>query len=241
MSYTPFSDEQYNQSLNIHQKERNNIYPLIYGVRKENVSYDDDMPEYIKKIQDYEKARDVTFKVKYPLWEYPVNYSSQFRIREIDAQKFQDLTITLKNPDSNSPGELFKLQADVFPYGYQDQNGERLIELLVADCPKLRNGIINDTLQYEIRYNPRSHQPFVAIKFAELYKHHIVILHWKEPKGKRYFLHGGPRQVDPNVSFARGMERASQGYTAKGEHRDALTQDEKNIVSRNIPNWWNQD
>lgn len=200
MANTPFSDEQFEWSKNIHQKERDNIYPDVYGVRNEDISYDDDndkVPENIKKFQDYEEARDITFWVKYPNWAHPMKHSAQFRIRDVCFQRFQDLTITLTNPLSGLPGELFKLQVDVFPYGYYDPSVNRLIELLVADCPKMRNGIIKGTLPYTTGINPRTKQPFIAIRFIDLKKQGMVLLHWKEIDGVRTQLSNDPpsRQV----------------------------------------------
>jgi hypothetical protein len=49
----------------------------------------------------------------------------------------------------------------------------------------MRIGILNGTLPYTRGLNPRSNQPFVAVRFDDLKKQGMVLLHWREIEGKR--------------------------------------------------------
>ena len=187
MAYTPFSHEQFNYSNAIHEKNKDLIYPYVYGVSKEHISYGDGTSDKdIEQFQDFQEGRDCTFEVMHPGWKYCAKHTSQYRFRDAqDYQRYQDLTITLTNPKSGLPGELFKLLAELFVYGYHHKPTDRLVETLVADCPRMRNGILNGTLPYTIGgINTRSKQPFIAVQFDDLKKQGMVLLHWKVINGK---------------------------------------------------------
>lgn len=185
MPQTPFLSEQKDDSDRINQENRHLIYPYIFCTKE--VIYDwDDMTDEQREYLDRSHGVDYSFCAKFPIFSDYMRFLVQYRFRDKYFQQFQDLTITLHNNASDLPGELSKLTAQLFVYGYYTKSSHRLIELLVADCQRMRSGILNETLPYTIGYNPRSDQPFVAIKFNDLKIQNMVLLHWGEDEeGKR--------------------------------------------------------
>lgn len=226
MAQTPFLPEQKEDSDQINLDYSHLIYPYIFNI--EDVVYDwKNLTKEDKEYFDREWGVDYSFQVRFPGFIDLMRFLVQYRFRDAqEFQRFQDLTITLHNDASNLPGEFAKILAQFFVYGYYVKSTCHLIEVLVADCQRMRINILNGTLPYTTGRNPRTRQPFVAVKFADLYAHNLVLLHWKEVNRERQWLYGGPRQVNPNTSLNEGIARAKQGYTHKGQPRIALSIEE---------------
>lgn len=247
MARTKFSPKRLEISNTVHREYRDYIYPYIYlGVKKEDISYDDeeDISEEVRKYHDYQEARDCTLWIKHPNWQHDMKYTSQYRFREAERyQRNQDVSISISNNASGHPGELSKLLAALFVYGYYIEATLRLIEVVVVDCLRMRNGILDGTIKYEVKPNYWTKQTVIYVKFDELKKHGCILLHWKEINGTRQVLYRKyGRQVNPHVSPAEGMKRAEQSvYGTKGQpRRITLTAKEIEIISE-MPNGWEDD
>ena len=244
MAQTPFSSEQKRISDKVNHENRHLIYPYIDPLVK-HIRYDyDSIDDDIKKYLDSELGIDYSFWVSFPGFPDFMRFFAQYRYRDATQwQSCQDLTITLRNNASDLPGELSKLLAQLFVYGYYAKPTYRLVEVIVANCQKMRNGILTGTLPFKRsgEFNPRSKQPFIAVDFKNLYAQDMVLLHWRETHGKRTLLRRGClaglqpisrelRQVNPDVSPIEGLERAEQGYDRRGQPL-GLTQRERDILN----------
>jgi hypothetical protein len=185
---TPFLPDQKKDSDQINFRYKDLIYPPTYGLKGGDAIYDEDtIPEAIRKFLDTEQGIDFSFWLKFPNFKHPMKFTSQYRFRDAAKyQRHQDLTITLLNNASGKPGELSKLLALLFVYGYYDCLINRLVEVIVTDCQRMRNCILDGSLKPKdwIPENHRSDQPFLCFDFDELKRLDLVLLHWKDVNGK---------------------------------------------------------
>jgi hypothetical protein len=188
MGQTPFLPEQKVYSDQINDRYKDLIYPPAYGLKGIDAIYDEDaIPEEIRTYLDTEQGIDFSFWLKFPNFKHPMKFTSQYRYRDAtNYQRYQDLTITLLNNASGKPGELSKLLALLFVYGYYDYLVNRLVEVIVTDCQRMRNCILDGSLKPKewIPENTRSDQPFLCFDFDELKRLDLVLLHWREIDGK---------------------------------------------------------
>jgi hypothetical protein len=186
--WTPYSPDNRKFSDTTHDCYKNHIYPSALGLNKGDVIYDHNMiPKEVMEYLDYEQGVDFLFHAKFPDFEYPMLFSSQYRFRDADPfQLYQDICLTERNDESGESGELYKLLALLFVYGYVNRTTHRLVEAIVTDCQKMRNCIINGTLRPKDKkpINPRTNQPMLCYPFDELKRLGLVLLHWKDVNGK---------------------------------------------------------
>jgi hypothetical protein len=186
---TPFLDKQKNNSDTIWNKYKGLIIPPALGVQREDVKYPV-IANLFSKYLDKELGTDATCMVKYctlddcikqferELW---IKWLIQYRFRDVYKwQDSQDLTVTLFNLASGELGELSKLVANLFVYGYCDFETMRLLEVIVVNCNKLRDCILDRSLRpKKIPTNKRSNQPLLPFDFDDLKRLNLVLLHWK--------------------------------------------------------------
>jgi hypothetical protein len=181
MSQTPFDPKQKEGTDRIHREWRDTIYPAIFRLQKQDVTYDDEETE-VKKELDYQYGCDRVLWIKHPNMRAPMKYTAQERFRDEKFQRYQDLTVTEWNNITNKPSELYKLAAALFfTYGYYNHAVNRLIEVVVVNCPNMINCIINGSLKHtNDKPNYRSSQTFRTYKFDDLKRLDLVLLHWRE-------------------------------------------------------------
>jgi hypothetical protein len=167
----------------IHQNLRDMIYPAVYGLQKEDITYADDMPDDIAKYLDFNCGIDRTLHVRFPNMKAPIDFAVQERFRNVTYQQYQDITITEWTGD-NKPGELYKLsRVKLFTYGYYNQSENHLVEVIVLNCPKMLDFILSGKLKMKERIN-NGYRPFLCYDFSELHRCGLVLLHLREINGK---------------------------------------------------------
>lgn len=191
MVITPFDPQQKEFTDTVHQDYRDLIYPPLFGLSKEAVTYDELPPAFMKEA-DGCIALDTMVHTKFKGMREAMAWSVSFRIRnseQVDA--FQDLTITLSNDATGMPGEFSKIVTEFFTYGSYSFSLKRLVEVLVVSMPDLKRAIVHGKIQHVpyphnpriSGYNTRSEQPFLAYRFDDLKRLGLVRLHLKEVDG----------------------------------------------------------
>lgn len=196
MMPTPHSADNQKFSNQAHQTARSVIYPALF----KNLSNGDELEFENTTIQDGERgsvldgemATDRIVLIRSRLFatqpksyrhlEPPgrrIAFTVQERFREPEFLPHQDLTITVWNPNSNQPSELFKLMAQWFLYGYYDKNTNTHLHAVLVNINDMMMGIVNGYLPFKDGMNPRTKQPFIAIKFNDLRTHNIMRAEWR--------------------------------------------------------------
>lgn len=179
MSKTPFSKANSYFSNSAHLAARKLIYPEIFGVPFESLTFEDTLLELNERgrVLDGEMAIDRIVNVtNINNLRMPITFTVQERFRRPYAAEYQDITITEWNYASNQKSELYKLVANLFVYGYFD--GSDFIDFIAINVVDLLMKICAERINYTKEYNPRSEQDFLAFKFSDLYESECVV-YWK--------------------------------------------------------------
>lgn len=179
---TPYSIDNAKLSQQAHECALETIYPALFGVNRSRLTFDaqtllnDSMRG---QVLDGEMAVDRVARVKVPRLRRPLVFTIQERFRRPEWAHKRDITITEWNHLTNQPGELYKLEANLFVYGYFNQQTASFIEVVAIDVPKLFRAIINDTIPYGVKKNPRTRQTFLTITFDNLTAKGLIVYHHK--------------------------------------------------------------
>lgn len=179
---TPYSNDNGIFSNKAHQAARVQVYPMLFSLPFGNLRFEDTLLSMGEKEKQYdgEMAIDRIVKVKPELKDlHPIGFTIQERFRKPKYARYEDITITEWNPITNQQGELYKLQAQLFMYGYYDEYKNNFIDVVVFDVAKTLMGICNKTLAYRRNTNPRTHQPFLTIRFDALENSDCIVFRLK--------------------------------------------------------------
>lgn len=186
---TPYSSKNAAFSNKAHLLARKVLYPKIFKVPFERLSFEDTLLEYGKRgeVLDGKMAIDriVTVTAFSEALHHPISFTIQERFRRPDPYYIsqQDITFTEWNYQSNLPSELYKLTANIFLYGYFDKGSTdqsaHFVDAIAIDIPITLMGICNNELPFTIHPNKRTNQSFIAIKFLDLWKYGVV-LYWEK-------------------------------------------------------------
>lgn len=183
MTSTPFDPNNKEFTDTVHRDYRDFIYPPLFGLSKDAITYDEVPLELMEEADRY-LGLDCMVHTKFKGMLQAISHSVSFRMR--DAEKFQhwqDLTITEANEASGMVGELSKIVTELFTYGYFSFVLKRLVEVIVVDMPDLKMAYARGEIPYRRSYNPRTSQPFVCFLFDDLKRLSLVRLHLKEVDG----------------------------------------------------------
>lgn len=193
---TPYDPKNADFSNKAHLLARKVLYPKIFKVPLKNLLFEDTLLEHGKRgeVLDGEMAIDRIVKVTAfsENLRQPLTFTVQERFRKPQFTKWQDITFTEWNHQSNLPSELYKLTANIFLYGYFDDGSSGkspyFTDAIAIDVPITLMGICANELNYEFELNPRSNQSFITIKFSDLWRYGVV-LYWE--KKRNFFLERG--------------------------------------------------
>lgn len=167
MSKTDFSKENSSFSNNAHRAAQRIIYPSLFNVGMDRLHFIDTTIEtgskgdYLDGTLGIDRIVGVDANLRMPLL-----FSIQERFRKSKYDRYQSLTITEWNPESNTPSELYKIIAQYFVYGYYGSG--KFSSYIVADIAQLMRGIYTGELNYNRGSNPRSKQPYIELSFSAL-------------------------------------------------------------------------
>lgn len=183
MSPTPYSQSNADFSNKAHATARSSLYPQIFELPFENLEFEDTLVRNGSRgeVLDGEMAIDRIVRVK-PLvndFKSSIVFTVQERFRRKRFAQFEDLTITEWNPRTNLPSELYKLEANMFLYGYFDPPAGNFVDAIAVNLLTLLMKLCNGKIRYTRNVNPRSGQPFLCFKFSDLEEAGCVIFRLK--------------------------------------------------------------
>lgn len=166
---TPYSSKNAKFSNDAHAAAQSLIYPRVFGLPLQNLEFEDTLLNLNKRGEalDGQMAIDRIVKVTARAGlKQPLTFTVQERFRKPHFLKYQDITITEWNHNSNLPSELYKITANIFVYGYFD--GVKFLDYIAANVTSMLSGICNNTLAYTRKPNPKNNQTFIGVKFSAL-------------------------------------------------------------------------
>lgn len=176
VGYTPYSLKNQAFSNQAHLLAQDAIYPTALKVPKESLCFMD-LPEEQARDMDYNDAIDKHVGVAVCGLHAPLIFPSQERFRKKDHAPYRDATVTEWNHNSNKPGELYKIKADIFVYGYYDNATNAFLEAIVFSVFLLKLKLARGQIAYDTGLNTRSNQTYFGFEFDELKKHGVVLFH----------------------------------------------------------------
>lgn len=177
-----------------HLAAQKKIYPALLGVPFDQLEFEDTTDGPL----DYEMGIDRIVRIKTDPRQigYPITIQERFRNREWEQKR--DITITKMNNATGLPSELYKLQAGLFVYGYfYDDPGQNFGEVIAVNIPVLMMRIATGDIQWTTGENPRSEQPFIALRFNDLRKAKVVV--WHRAKNGQIIYPLATRPVDDRL------------------------------------------
>ena len=169
-SSTPYDKRRAEWSDRAHRAAQELIYPEVFGVPKERLQFEStllaDSPR--GEVLDGELGVDRIVHVSVGGLMKPIQFTVQERFRSPAYAKYQDLTVTEWNHASGLPSELYKITAELFLYGYYDDQARRFTDALLVNVADLKFGITRGTLRYERVFYEAKQQSFLTFKFSGL-------------------------------------------------------------------------
>lgn len=208
VGFTPYSLQNQAFSDKGHLCAQEAIYPLIFpNSQLEFIP----LPEEQARTLDADMGMDRRVLVKVHGLRESFQVMVQERFRDPKWASKQDITVTEWNNNSNQPGELYKIKAEMFLYAYYDETTNRFIEAIAFSVLNLKIKLAQKSIKYTVPSpNGRSNQTFLCFRFDDLEQQHIAVFR------KRW-----ERQVNPNASLSSGIERARNRPSYYGKQGNA--------------------
>jgi hypothetical protein len=175
ITHTPHSKANQRFTDAAHECAKAVVYPDMFGVERHQIDYTPlDGDEERARLLDTTVAVDRLFRVTVTHLRLPIPSTIQERFRRVEYAKFDDITITEWNNNTNLPSELYKIRADWFVYGYFDQERRHFLRVVAVPMPNLKRMLVRDELPHAKGQNPRTGQTFITIRMPDLYAHNLV-------------------------------------------------------------------
>ncbi len=201
IGYTPYSQRLQAFSNKGHLCAQTAIYPLIFPNSQLQFV---PLPEEQARTLDADMGTDRHMLVKVQTLREAFSVLVQERFREIKWATCRDITVTEWNRNSNLPGELYKIKAEMFLYAYYDEVNDKFIEAIAFSVLNLKIKIAQGLIKHTSGLNTRSNQTFLKFKFDDLEKQHISV-----------FRKQWERQVNTQASLEEGLKRVPKSYNPR--------------------------
>lgn len=103
--------------------------------------------------------------------------SVQERFRRQRFVRYRELTVTQANHASGERGDFWKLQADLYAYGYVYDDMSDFAEAVVVSVPRLKSLFENKCIRPNQSYYERKQQTIWGFPFDELERGGAIVLH----------------------------------------------------------------
>ena len=184
MAYTRFDQGNADFSSRMHELAREMIYPKLFSRGKDLIRYDENTTMGSSErgnVLDGEMGIDRIVRLSVEGLKAPIPFTIQERFRTWEYEPRQDVTITEWNHDSNLPSELYKMQANIFLYGYANQSQTGFLDALAISTVGMMTSLAERKMPYS-RWTNQKNQTFIAITFERLEKAGLVLWRMKEAK-----------------------------------------------------------
>lgn len=184
MTATVYQKDNANYSDKVHMLARELVYPKLFGADAANITYEADTlvgQSPLGDVLDGQMGIDRIVRVSVKGLSGALSFTVQERFRRPSYAKYRDITVTEWNHASGVPSELYKIQAQIFLYGFanDEQNPTWITEAIAINTTSLIMGIVRGGINYGTETNPKQ-QTFLTIPYAELESNNTVIWRTKE-------------------------------------------------------------
>lgn len=184
MAATPYQQDNANYSEAVHALARRQVYPKLFSADADNITYEADTlvgQSPLGDVLDGEMGIDRIVRVSVRGLTGALSFTVQERFRRPKFSQYRDITVTEWNHASGLPSELYKIQAQVFLYGYADREQEPtwITEAIAINTTSLLMAIARGAVRYETQRNKKQ-QTFLTIPFTEIESNDLVI--WRAKK-----------------------------------------------------------
>lgn len=198
MAMTPYEPENAKFSNDAHLAARTLIYPRLWRVPDDRISYEDvridaDTSSERYQILDGEMGVDRLISITHPRHPAPIGFHVQERFRKPKYRERRDVTITAWNHASGLPSEFHKIRAGYFVYGYFDEENDRFLDAIAFNVDDLKLAVVRDQVEYDRWHYEKKNQSFLIFSFAELHQIGVVRYHQEQEDeaGRRLFVASG--------------------------------------------------
>lgn len=180
MVRTKFDRDHSKFSERAHQAAVRQVYPEMFdGAPEDSVVVKS--PAHMESDED--EQLDMRFKIdrilesEFDDFRGNVPITVQERFRNPEYRRYRDLTITEYNVQSDAESELHGILANIFVYGYYDDDEDEIIEAIAVNIPTLFLALSNRDIDYRRNTNPKN-QDFISFRFEDLHAIGAVIYHY---------------------------------------------------------------
>jgi hypothetical protein len=177
MNATPYSENNREFTDKAHEAAKLQVYPLLFGKSFE-IKDTKWSSGSIENILDGQLGIDKLISVPVREWNAPIRFTVQERWRDPKYEIYHDITITEWNHKTNVAGELYRICAGIFLYGYFDEATNKITYAIAVDVTSLMIKIIRGSFKLKRAGNPRSSQSFACFNINELVRAGIVIMQY---------------------------------------------------------------
>jgi hypothetical protein len=181
MAKTVYQPENAAFSNKAHMAARRLLYPRIFRKPESMLGFEDTLLHMGERgrILDGEMGIDRIIRVTVPSLHAPLVFTVQERFRRPQFAKYKDLTVTEWNNASETPSELYKINAGIFLYGYYDEGAGSFVDAIAISVTDLLLMLAREQINYSSEYN-RKKQDFLAFRFDDLKTARVVIFRLSE-------------------------------------------------------------
>ena len=173
---TPIQPKNIKFSNDAHIAAQNQIYPHIFNTQQDNLSFEtvtiDNNLRH--QILDGEMAVDRIVKVTIEVLQHPLSFTIQERFRRPEFKRWQDITITEWNYNSNLPSELYKLSGGLFVYGYYNEENNIIEQFVCFSSSQLLLSLARGNLEWKTQKNKKN-QSFIGLPFKSLRENGLIL------------------------------------------------------------------
>lgn len=160
-----------------HQAAQRLLYPQIFGVPFTNLEFEEEgtLLDIGKRGQALDGEMGIDRVAKVPAKDFlaPLIITSQERFRlpkyyHNRRDRCHDVTITEWNEKTDLPSELYKLAADLFLYGFFDEDQCDFLDAIAFWVGPVKAALIRGVLQWKREYYEAKQQTFIGLCFDDL-------------------------------------------------------------------------
>lgn len=168
---TPFDKHNYDFSDKCHEVAVKVLYPKLataFGQTSESLSFADrgqlkeDFNQGIDRVMEFDTGASM---------------SIQERFRRPSYAHYREVTATDANHATGRAGDFHKLTADLYAYGYINEDGTGFVEAVIVDVPTLKECYRSGLIAPGRNYYWRKKQTILSFPFEKLLEHNAVVLH----------------------------------------------------------------
>ena len=172
MASTPMKEEDILRAELGHKKACKSFYPLIFPDAKK-IHYTDMFlrkDDVRSQIYDGELCIDYILEIEGPTGRLPVPIYVQERFRNPKKfGRYRDLTACEWHRNSDTKGEVYKIAADFYLYGYYDIEADIITEAVWVNVAELKTLWLEGTLSLDkTDYNKGRKEDFCSFPFETL-------------------------------------------------------------------------